>query len=124
MLRQKCRHFVPEYGAAARLEHDHRCSGFDMRSQSRQHSLQVALGLIEHAVVVEWAAAAQAAFRNHDLKSQVLQYIYRRDGGVWKEVVVERVGPKQDLLRKLVSGLALGEPAAEGLRGESGNFSL
>ena len=97
VVRQQLRQLVAEDRDAARLEPDDRDPGADLAAHAFQHTLEVAAGQAEEAVVVERAAAAEVARRQRDAQAGAPRAPGRRGSDVRLEVVRERVGPEDDV---------------------------
>src|SRR5208282_3648884 len=93
---EKVREFVAEDGGAARFEDDDGRSGFDFREKLVHDLEEQVLGAVEHADVVERAAAAEVGARDGDVEAGGLEDFGGSFGGRGEEVVVERVGPEED----------------------------
>src|SRR5579871_4671527 len=78
VMREQVDEFVAEDGDATRLKTDDRNSGLNFRRELIEDLQQQGFGSIEHAVVVERAAAAQVGAGNDDAIAGVLQNF---DGG-------------------------------------------
>jgi hypothetical protein len=88
--------FVAEDGDAAGLESDDGDAGFDFGFELIEDFEQEALGAVEHAEVVERAAAAEVGLRNRDSVSGGFEDFDGGAGGGGVEIVVEGVGPEED----------------------------
>src|SRR5690606_26627961 len=88
---------VPEDGDAARLEPHDRCAGADLRPEYVDDAAELVSGQVQHAEVVERAAAAEERPRHADAEAGTLEHVHCRRGDLRVEVVVERVRPEDDL---------------------------
>src|SRR4051812_36171342 len=112
---------VSEYRAAAGLEYHQRRAGIDLWLQRQQDALQLRLGLVEHAIVVERTPAAQRLFWQPYFEAAVLEHLDRRPRRIGIEVVVERVGPEQHLRSALRLRPSAREPASKSF-GRKGRY--
>src|SRR5207248_9744061 len=123
VVREEPDELVAERRDAARFEPDHRRPALDLLVQVVEDLAQLALRQVEHAVVVEWPAAAEALGLDEDLETGVLEHL---DGGLRDlrvEEVVEGVRPEQDALSPDGGAGPRLEPGAERLRGELRHLS-
>src|SRR5687768_1729248 len=67
VVREEVSKLVAKDREAARLEPDHRDPRGDRGPEGLQDPLKIALGAIEHPVIVERAAAAERLRRDYDL---------------------------------------------------------
>ena len=88
--------FVAEDGDAAGLESDDGDSGFDLGGKFVEDVEQQGLGTVEHAEVVEGAAAAEIGLREDDAVSGGFEDFDGGFGGFGVEVVIESVGPEEN----------------------------
>lgn len=87
---------VAEDGDATGLEADDGNAGFDFGGERVENLQQERLGAVEHAVVVEGAAAAEIGFRNDYLEPGGFEDFDCGFGGSGLEMVIEGVRPKED----------------------------
>ena len=66
--RKQIAQFVAKDGCAARFQHDDGHARVNSRAQNGQNLLQILLGLVEHAEIVERPSAAQVACGTRDSK--------------------------------------------------------
>ena len=97
VVREKVDEFVAEDGDAGWLESDDGDSGFDLGLELIEDLEQQSLGAIEHAEVVEGASATEVGLRDEDAESSSLKDLDGGLGGAGEEVVVEGVGPEENL---------------------------
>ena len=114
---------VLEDGEAARLEDDHRQTGPEVGAERVEHLSQVAPCAVEHAKVVERAAAAQAARRNAN-PARRLEHLHCRLPGRRMEGVRERVRPQDDRCAAVVRRPASPHPLDERRRREARQVAL
>ena len=95
--REQIHEFVAKHGRATGLEHDDRQAVVDFLRQGVHGFDRTTLGLVEHAEVVEGTSAADVGLRNDDLEAGGFEHVERSQRRVGKKVVVESVGPEQDL---------------------------
>ena len=88
--------FVAEDGDAAGFESDDGDAGFDFGLELIEDFEQQGLGAVEHAEVVEGAAAAEIGLRDDDAISGGFEDFDGGLGGGGEEIVVEGVGPEED----------------------------
>jgi hypothetical protein len=88
--------FVAEDGNATGFEADDRNAGFDFGREFVEDLKQERLGAVEHAEVVERAAAAEVDSRDDDAEAGGFQDLDGSSGGLRLEIVVESVGPEED----------------------------
>src|ERR1019366_5799865 len=93
---EKVREFVAEDGGAAGFEDDDGRCGFDFGEKLVHDLEEQALGSVEHANVVERAAAAEVGAGDGDGEAGGFQDFDGGFGGRGEEVVVESVGPEED----------------------------
>ncbi len=89
--------FVAEDGDAAGFEADDGDSGFDLGREFVEDIEQQGFGAVEHAEVVERASAAEVGLREEDVVSGGFEDFDGGAGGCRVEIVVEGVGPEEDL---------------------------
>ena len=97
VVRTQVEHLVPKDGQTARLQADDRVSGFDGGLQVVQDVAQEFVGLIKESVVVERTAATEWRARNDHAESGVFEYFRRSRRHFRMKVIVESVGPENDL---------------------------
>lgn len=88
--------FVAEDGDAAGFEADDGRTGGDLRGEFVENFQEKRLGAVEHAVVVERAAAAEVGRGEGDAEAGGFQDFDGGDGGFGVEIVIESVGPEED----------------------------
>src|SRR6266436_8357051 len=59
-----------------------------------QDALQILFGLVQHAKVVKWTAAAKMRLRHHDVESRVRKYLQGSLAGFRLVVVIEGIRPQ------------------------------
>ena len=125
-VREEVGELVLEHGGAAGLEADDRCAFADVVGEGGEDFAEVGLGLVEHAEVVERTAAAEVLAGDVDAKAGVFEDGEGGLGGVGGEVVVEGVGPEDDVAADggCVRRFAVFKPLLEALAGEGGHVSL
>ena len=96
VVREEIEEFVAEDGDAAGLESDDRDAGFDFGLELVENFEQQRLSAVEHAEIVEGAAAAEIRLREEDAVSGGFQNFDGGFGGGGQEIVVEGVGPEED----------------------------
>jgi hypothetical protein len=89
--------FIAEDGNATGLESDDRDFGFDFGREFVEDVEQKGFGAVEHAEVVERASAAEGGAGEEDAVSGGFEDFDGGAGGGGLEVVVEGVGPEEDL---------------------------
>ena len=106
------------------FEHNDRNARHDLRSEGVKDLTQVTLSRIKKAKVVKRTPAAESRFGDLNFESEHRQAF---DGGtrdLRMKVVVERVGPEQDLLSATRLRFAREEPRFERLRRELRDAAL
>ena len=101
-MREKIEQLVAENGEAAWLQADDRNAAANFRPQAFRESGGTGLGRLEHAGVVQGPSATEDGSRDLNLVARRLQHL---DGGLadlGMKVVVERVGPEDDVLIAVV----------------------
>jgi hypothetical protein len=88
--------FVAENGNATRFEADDGDASFDFGGKFVEDLKQERLGAVEHAEVVERAAAAEVGSRDDDAEAGRFEDFDGGLGGLRLEIVVEGVGPEED----------------------------
>ena len=88
--------FVAEDGDAAGFEADDGYSGFDFRREFVEDLEQERLGAVEHAEVVERAAAAEIDTRDDHSEASGFEDVDGGLGSGWVEVVIECIGPEEN----------------------------
>ena len=96
VVREEVEQFVAEDGDAAGLESDDGDARFDLGLEFVEDIEQQGFRAVEHAEVVEWAAAAEVGLREDDVVSGGFEDFDGGSGGRGQEVVVERVGPEEN----------------------------
>src|ERR671925_1478980 len=76
---------------------DHRQTGVDFAAERVHHPAQVCLGAIEHAEVIERPPAAKMRHGDTHAESGGTEHLRGGDRRLGVEIVVEGVGPKDDL---------------------------
>jgi hypothetical protein len=97
VVREEVEEFVAEDGDAAGFESDDGDAGFDLGLELVEDVQEQAFGAVEHAEVVERASAAEVGAGYRDAEAGGFEDF---DGGAGRcgvEVVVESVGPEEDL---------------------------
>ena len=89
--------FVAEDGGAAWLEDDDGCACVDLRLQGVEDFVEVLLCGVEHAEVVEGTAAAEVFGGEGDAEACAGEDLIGGAHGGGVEVVVEGVGPEEDV---------------------------
>src|SRR2546426_8544075 len=69
VVREEIPQLVAKDGRAARLEHDDRQAGVDVRTDLLENALEVQLGAIEEPKVIERSPATEMAFRHADAEA-------------------------------------------------------
>ena len=96
VVREEVEQFVAEDGDAAGFEADDGDAGLDFGLELVENFEQQRLSPVEHAEIVEWAAAAEVRLREDDAVSGGFQNFDSGFGGGGQEIVVEGVGPEED----------------------------
>src|ERR1700728_339576 len=96
VVRKKVQQFIAKNGNAAGLKSNDRDSRFDFRRERVENLEQQRLCSVEHAKVVERAAATQIRLRKNHLVSSGLQNFDPGFGGCRQKIVVEGVGPEKN----------------------------
>jgi hypothetical protein len=94
---EEVREFVAEDGYAGRFQSDDGNAGFDLGLELIEDLQEQAFGAIQHTEVVEGTSAAEIGLGNEDAESGGFQDLYGGAGGLGEEVVVEGVGPEENL---------------------------
>jgi hypothetical protein len=94
---KKIGEFVAEHSHAGRLQSDYGDAGFDLGLELIEDLQEQAFGAIQHTEVVEGTSAAEIGLGNEDAESGGFQDLYGGAGGLGEEVVVEGVGPEENL---------------------------
>src|SRR5215218_6294207 len=115
---------VPEGRHTARLEPNNGNTFPDVGTQVLHKPLEEDLRGVEHAVVEEWAPAAEWLLRHDHPVAGVLQHLGSGLRRLGVEVVVEGVGEKDYWRAPRISGAALLVPGFEGLRGKGWHLAL
>ena len=97
VMREEVEEFVAEDGDAAGFESDDGDSGFDLGLELIEDIEEQGFGTVKHAEVVERASAAEMGAGDDDAVSGGFEDFYGGTGGRREEIVVERVGPEEDL---------------------------
>lgn len=97
VVREEIEEFVTENGDATGLEADDRDTGRDFGRERMEDLKKEGFGAIEHTVIVEWASAAEVCFGDDYAEASGFEEFYGGPRGVRLEIVVECVGPQQDL---------------------------
>ncbi len=103
---------VAEDGGAAWFEHHDGSARVELRGEGVEDFEEILFGGVEEAEVVEGAAAAEVMLREGDAEAGVGEDLVGGSHGGGVEVVVEGVGPEED-----VGAVAVGWAGA-GLAGE------
>jgi hypothetical protein len=98
-MREEVREFVAEDGHAGGFQTDYGYSSFDFGFELVEDFKEQSLRAVEHAEVVEGASAAEVGLRDQDAESGGFEDLDGGAGGLGEEVVVERVGPEENLGR-------------------------
>ncbi len=109
---------------AARLEAHDWNPLLDSGPHGCENLTQESFGDVQHAVIVERPSTTKALTNHANLIPGVLQHF---DGGLrdfWREVIVERVGPKNHRRLADVARLPARKPILEGLRRERRDLTL
>ena len=88
--------FVAKNGYTTWLEADDGDSGFDFGGEFVEDLKQERLGAVEHAMVVERAAAAEVGSWDDHSEACGFEDFDGGFGGAGMEIVVESVGPEED----------------------------
>src|SRR5260370_29532107 len=88
--------FVAKDGDATGLEPYDGDTGFDFGREFVEDFKQERLSAVEHAVVVERAAAAEIRFWDDDTESGGFEDFDGGFGGAGQEIIVESVGPEEN----------------------------
>src|SRR5260370_32064124 len=83
--------------STARLQHDDRDARINLDAQGTHDSLQVFLGSVEHAEIVQRSPAAKMNLGDADLETHAPKYFQRRASRVRMKVIVKRVRPQNNL---------------------------
>src|SRR6185312_2684656 len=94
VIGKKINQFITEDRNTTRLQANHGHTLLYLRLQRIEYIPQQAPGSVEHAIVIEWTAAAQCLLWHLNLVPCCFKHFHRRDGCLWVEVIVERVGPE------------------------------
>ena len=97
IVRKQVAELVAEDGYAAGLKADDWDSGGDFGTQDVERFEQQPLGPVQHAKVVQRAAAAEICLRNQDFIASRIENFNSRTRGFRMKVVVKRVRPEDDL---------------------------
>ena len=89
--------FVAEDGGAAGFEDDDGSAGVELRGEGVEGFEEVVLCGVEHAEVVERAAAAEVLRGEGDAEAGGGEDLVGGAHRGWMEVIVEGVGPEEDL---------------------------
>ena len=89
--------FVAEDGHARGFQSDYGDAGFDFGLELVEDFEQKAFGAVQHTEVVEGASAAEVGFGDQDAESGGFEDLDGGTGGLGEEVIVEGVGPEEDL---------------------------
>src|SRR5581483_1107083 len=85
---------------------------------------QPALGLLEHAVIVQRPAAAEICHWYVHRESSILQHFDRGSRHLSVEVIVESISEEQDAAAAITCAGAISPPALERLRREARHTTL
>ena len=118
VLRHELRCFVLQYRDAARLDADDRRAGADLLAKRTEHTFEVAPREVEHPVVVERPPATELRARDRHVVAGRLQRLHRGNADLRMEVVVEGVGPEDELLARRRAFRPRAEPVAQRARRE------
>ena len=83
-----------ETPSATRLQHHHRRAVLDRIAHRIQDVLQLSLGKIEHAIVVQWPSATHVRLRHFHFEPRVPQHLDRRPRDLRMKIIVKRVRPQ------------------------------
>src|ERR1700676_5033815 len=97
ILREQIAQFIAKDGSAALFQDDDRDAGVNLHAQGAHDSLQIFLGPVEHAEIVQWPPAAEMNLRDGDLETRALKHFQRSTACVRMKVIVKRVGPQNYL---------------------------
>ena len=103
-------HFVAEHSQATWLQAHHRRSGLDRGFEVVQDIAEKLVGVIEKSIVIERPSAAKRRARHYNAKSGILQDLCGRGRYARMKVVIERIGPENDLGLALVARSSFSEP--------------
>jgi hypothetical protein len=96
-MREEVCEFVAEDGDATGFETDEGNAGFDLGLELVKDLEQQTFGAVEHAKVVERASAAEVGLWDEDTEAGGLEHFDGSAGRGRQEIVVEGVGPKENL---------------------------
>ena len=85
IIGEEVHQFVAENGGATGLKHNDRNVRFDFCLEGCERLPQQSLGAVQHAEVIERAAAAQSSSRKSDVESGRFQNLDRGFGGVGRK---------------------------------------
>jgi hypothetical protein len=97
VVREKVDEFVAEDGNAAWLQADYGNSGLNLWFELVEDFQKEALGTVKHAEIVKRASAAEVRARDEYVEPRGLEDLDGSFGSRGEEVVVECVGPEEDL---------------------------
>jgi hypothetical protein len=97
IVRKEVEKFVAEDGDAAGFESDDGDAGFDFGFERVENFEEQRLGAVEEAEVVERTSAAEMGAGDEDAVSGGFEDFDGRASGGRMEIVVERVGPEENL---------------------------
>jgi hypothetical protein len=94
---EEVREFVTEDGYAGRFQSDYGDAGFNFGLELVEDFEQKAFRAVQHSEVIEGTSAAEVRLGDQDAKAGGFQDLDGSAGGLGEEVVVEGVGPKENL---------------------------
>src|ERR1700677_1218411 len=116
--------FVAKYRCAARLQNHDGQASFDLRREHPHDALQILLGPVEHAKVVQRPAAAQMAPGDFYVEPCVRKYFKCRPTGLRLKVIIEGVCPEDHAWRTVFSAPLLRGPLLKADGSELRHLSL
>src|SRR5712691_723157 len=95
--REQIAELIAKDGSTTRLQHDDWDARINLDAQGTHDSLQVFLGSVEHAEIVQRSPAAQMNLGDSHLETRALKYFQRRAARIWMKIIVKRVRPQNNL---------------------------
>src|ERR1700679_2326808 len=96
MIRKEVLQFVTEDGSATRFEDDDGRAGVDGSRKDFENAFKILLSLVEHAEIVERAAAARLLGGNRHGESGVGEDVERRTDCFGMKMVVKSIHPQNN----------------------------